>query len=389
MAALFRTSELADVADGKAELSPLPALILARVATERGATRAEVLRDIGRIVSNKYSPGEWRALAEDELLKLVDAGFIDKKRTRYVATIDGEIAINRFLDRDADGKTLTWSEQRDTYLVAKALGLEKLSSANLKTLKRPEGLRSLILQHAFQLPLNGNQPAQSLRTSLAVIALERAFGNKIKTGLGANENFSAKAGRALAGQLSRHPREFGSDGKLIASLAAEIVDARQTDFDSLQLEILRRLTSPRTSLIETAKANVEKIELSSVAEAHSETKTEKKSNGSARKTSKTELPDLTRFADCVHEAARQHAEGWPGNQKAFISHVWQVIRTKYATWGISEIEFKYMLAEAHRAGHIVLANADLKNKRNIAEIEASAITYKNTVWHLVRVLEEA
>ncbi len=62
---------------------------------------------------------------------------------------------------------------------------------------------------------------------------------------------------------------------------------------------------------------------------------------------------------------REMAEGWPGNRKAFISHVWNAIRDSEPQWGISEIEFKCMLAEAHRAGRIVLANADLKDKKNL------------------------
>lgn len=36
-------------------------------------------------------------------------------------------------------------------------------------------------------------------------------------------------------------------------------------------------------------------------------------------------------------------------------------------------------------GLVVLANADLKDKRHMAEIQASAIPYKNTVWHYIRV----
>jgi hypothetical protein len=44
-----------------------------------------------------------------------------------------------------------------------------------------------------------------------------------------------------------------------------------------------------------------------------------------------------------------------------------------------------MLAEAHRMGSIVLANADLKDKSRMQELESSAISYKNTVWHFVRV----
>jgi hypothetical protein len=65
--------------------------------------------------------------------------------------------------------------------------------------------------------------------------------------------------------------------------------------------------------------------------------------------------------------------------------VWHAIRTLEPRWDLSEIEFKCMLAEAHRVGQVVLANADLKSKTNIKEIESSAVLYKNTVWHFVRV----
>ena len=74
-----------------------------------------------------------------------------------------------------------------------------------------------------------------------------------------------------------------------------------------------------------------------------------------------------------------------GSRKAFISQVWQAIRTSHPDWGLSEIEFKDMLAGAHRAGQVVLASADLKDKQNLKDFEESAISYKNTVWYFVRV----
>jgi len=96
---------------------------------------------------------------------------------------------------------------------------------------------------------------------------------------------------------------------------------------------------------------------------------------------------MAAFVAEVQSAARARAEGWPGNRKAFISLVWQMIRDSHRGWNLSEIEFKCMLAEAHRAGRIVLANADLKDKKHLKEFEDSAIPYKNTVWHFVRVEE--
>ena len=87
----------------------------------------------------------------------------------------------------------------------------------------------------------------------------------------------------------------------------------------------------------------------------------------------------------MESAARTRAAGWPGNSKAFISHVWQTLQVQRPEWGLTELEFKSMLAEAHRAGHVTLSSADLKDKRDIKELQESAVVYKNTVWHFVRV----
>jgi hypothetical protein len=98
-------------------------------------------------------------------------------------------------------------------------------------------------------------------------------------------------------------------------------------------------------------------------------------------------PDLAEFARSVKRAAALRAEGWPGNRKAYISQVWDAVRAAEPRWDLSEIEFKCMLAEGHRQGAVVLANADLKSKSNMKELESSAVLYKNTVWHFVRVEE--
>jgi hypothetical protein len=98
-----------------------------------------------------------------------------------------------------------------------------------------------------------------------------------------------------------------------------------------------------------------------------------------------ERPDLAGFAQEVRRHADGCAQGWPGNRKAYISHVWHVMREKRAEWSLSEIEFKCMLIEAHRAGNLALANADLKDNNNIKDLQDSAVVYKNAVFHFIRV----
>ena len=96
-------------------------------------------------------------------------------------------------------------------------------------------------------------------------------------------------------------------------------------------------------------------------------------------------PTWQNSVSAVIDAARPVAEGWPGNRKAFISLVWKAIRNARPDWGLSEIAFKGMLAEAHRSGQVELASADLKDGRDLKSLEDSKILYKNTVWHFVRV----
>lgn len=370
----------------------LGTLLLARLAVAGGATRAEIVRDLMPLVSHRLSPAEWRAAAAETAATLLARALARETRGRLTLTEAGEEIARRVLGARGT-RPAAWADLRDQRLVAVALGVAGESAARLKALATPEGLRALILQKAFGLPLKGNQTANRLRVELAVVALERAFGNKIKGGLGASGGFTAKAGRLLAGQLAARPRDFGTDGRLVAELAAEQVGAAQTEADALRLALLRRWVGVQLSTVVPAGGAPRSgvvplpVRVSPVREPRHEAApaAANDTEPAALRPVAVERPGLEQFAREVKAVAGTVAEGWPGNRKAFISRVWQAIRSSWPQWKLSEIEFKCMLAEAHRAGQVVLANADLKDKRSIAEIEASAIAYKNTVWHYVRV----
>jgi hypothetical protein len=365
-------------------------LILVRTAASGGATRTEVASDLAPFFTHKLSPADWRRLAEKEIGLLIANGLVAETRSRLALTETGALAAARFLGQ----KTLTpgsWPELRDIALVAKGLGLEKETAARLKPLARVEGLRTLIVQKAFGLSVKKNPPPTKLRAQLAVVALERAFGNRIKAGFGKGSALSAKAGRLLAGQLSQNPRAFATDAKLIAELAAEHAGARESTLDGLRLGILRGLGAHalEQGSAEIATPEAERSVMptrvtepaSALAPAANDTVP------ATPKAVPSPRPDLSEFARAVKKAAASRAEGWSGSRKAFISHVWDAIRINQPSWQVSEIEFKCMLAEAHRLGALVLANADLKDKKSIKEFESSAVPYKNTVWHFVRVEE--
>ncbi|MFN3868560.1 MAG: hypothetical protein ACK4MF_05785 [Hyphomicrobiaceae bacterium] len=361
-------------------------LVLVRIAADNGATRAETIRDLGLLVAHRLSPGEWRQTAEMALAALVIEGLASEKRGRYEATAPGNLAAQRFLDLRQTVKIGAWPDVRDMLLVARALGLGNESTTRMRALGTPDGLRALIVQKAFGLPRRLNTSPAKLRTELAVVALERAFGNRIKSGLGANGGFTPKSGRMLAAQLSRRPREFTSDARLIAELAAEYVDAVQPTLDTLRSAILKRFVSEMLDRSEhSAAVPPPARERRPPQAAPRRAPAPDNDTQPATPPVPSYRPDLETFTSEVQRVASAAAEGWPGNRKAFISVVWPAIRDSRAEWGLSEIEFKCMLVEAHRAGRLALTTADLKNKGNIKEIQNSAISYMNTVWHYVRV----
>ncbi len=98
-------------------------------------------------------------------------------------------------------------------------------------------------------------------------------------------------------------------------------------------------------------------------------------------------PTFEGFVTGVHAATAARATGWAGNRKAYISHVWREFAARHPAWGLSVIEFRAMLTEAHRTGRVVLANADLKDPNAMKDVQESALTFKNAVFHFIRVDE--
>lgn len=354
-------------------------LVLLRIAAAP-ATRAELQRDLAALVAPRIPGTQFRRSAELAIGAHTVHHLISETRGRMTATPAGIKAADVLIApaRLTDGG---WEFVRTT-LATRALGLKIVTPAIAKALNRPEGLAAIALQQHFGLTLDRVLSPTTLRSELAVVALEKAFGNKIKTGLGKGQGLPGKAGRILAGQLFKQPRELASDGKLVLALAAEIISAPDQTADGFKLALLRRLTAaPGDQYVAKAPERPIPQQLPHSAD----------NDRVSLVTSPVRLPriairpDMTEFSEAVVSAARPVSEGWPGNRKAFISLVWKAIRSTRPEWELSEVAFKSMLAEAHRSGNVVLAGADLKDKCDLKELEDSKILYKNTVWHFVRV----
>jgi hypothetical protein len=340
----------------------LRALVLVRIAgAPNGLTGATLAGELAPLASHRIAQPHWRPLIERATAALADAGLIHGVGARLEANDTGLARAALFLGLKGD-LPRSWNELHDVWLVAKVLGIEREPPKRLRHLATPDGFK-------------GVATPSRLRVALAAIALERAFGNQIKAGLSGKLGLSAKAGRLLAGQLARKRRDFGTDARLVTALAAEHVGSTRSDAGSLRLALLRRYldapAQPAPRRRAPAKPPATRPRLVEPAPAPAPVATGR--------------PNLAGFADEVRRHALARAEGWPGNRKAYISHVWQQMREAHPEWGLSEIEFKCMLIEAHRAGNLALAHADLKDNSNIAQVQESAVVYKNAVFHFVRV----
>ncbi|MFZ4783634.1 MAG: hypothetical protein ACOYLC_15080 [Armatimonadaceae bacterium] len=372
----------------------LAAAILIRLAVPGGASKADLVRDLKGFSEAGQTPAEWRVGVDTLLAMLAAGGFIDRPTGRMQATLKGLDRAVVALGVPSAGwfsSVKTWDGLRDGAVTLRALGAEASNDKLAKALSSSDALRALIVQAAFNMGVEKPLSLGKLRTMLALRALERAFGNQIKTALGAGSGLALKPSRLLAAQLLRSPKDYASDGRLIAALAVETTGAANAEADTLRLAVIKRWLGGLAQATGGAAAAARPVPVSSesVSARANGGLTPANDHGSARPepVAASARPDLPGFVKAVSRAAGRRAEGWPGNRKAFICHVWDEVRSAHPQWGLSEIEFKGMLTEAHRTGGLVLSNADLKDKRHIQEFEKSAIQYKNTVWHFVRVEE--
>ena len=364
-------------------------LVLVRVACAlRGATKSEVAADLAPIAGRAPS-AQWRGEIEREMAGLLAAGFLTGTPARAQASEAGKAQAAGFLGVSG-GLPHVWSALRDQRLVIVALGMKSASASRLKALGTADGLHAAILESAFDLKIKGVATPARLREALAATALKRAFGDKGSAGLAGKLGLSAKASRLLAAQLSQEPRDFGTDTRLVAALAAEQVGAAGVDASAVRAALLRKFFGAAARAAPTKRPNRRSLgkglpASNPIAHAAPAAATTSAPPAVARQAPAASRPDLHGFASEVRRHAASQAQGWSGDRKAYISHVWRNVREKRPEWGLSEIEFKCMLAEAHRAGELALANADLKDKDNIKDVQESAVSFRNAVFHFIRV----
>ncbi len=354
------------MSEGMLDQSSLARIIVLRIlcAGDTGCTFSDLKNEIQPFVSHRLSPGEWRQTLKDVLDNLLEQNLIGTlNKDRFVAQNDGLKSVLDFLNL----KTLPtkdWKEFKAVYLIAKALELKSRSSKTLKPLKMAEGIRAAIVKKYFNLPLKAEIPgAVQIRNALALHTIGEAFEAPKESKFSGNSRVPEKLALFLASRKLHRPREVETSSQLLTLLAAEAVGSLQADPSALRLALIRKLVN------RSEKTKVNKDE-SLLLKSYDLPKTSM---------------DLVKFSGIVHKLAKTRAKGWSGNKRAYISHVWDCIKNEKTDLKLDEHAFKSMLTDAHRAGHLTLAIADLRDKENITDIQNSVTRYKNTEWHFIRV----
>lgn len=378
--------------------SRIAGVVLARIAAG-GSSEPTIARDLRALLPKPPPEDVWKGQIGRLLVALGSAGQVTRDEFGLKLTDEGRAALSVFLGTRKDLPE-TWAQLRDGPLMAKALGIPGASQSRLKALAKADGLRMLIVEQHWKLKVRGKPSASRLRQALAMTALDRAFGNQVKNEVGVRSGLSPKASRLLAGQLSKKPRDFKTDARLIAALAAEAAGVTKPELAQLRSGILKRflgeLPATRIAAADPKRAPVVRPAHSPPANPATAVAIEPRPASAPPQTQvapepapphDTSRPGPQGFARAVLAAAATRAEGWAGNRRAYIAQTFDALAERYAGWALNEIEFKAMLVQLHRLGLVSLMTADLKDKNRLADIERSAVTYKNTIWHYVRVEE--
>lgn len=378
-------------------------VVLVRIATAgvAGVTRATVRFDLAPIVEHRLSIAEWRRCLDDLVFVLLTEGHVVTDRLRLTATELGQTAATRFLGMTIPARA-EWSGVRDVLLVGRALGVEVDKTPRRRKLESARGLRGAILEQSFGLPATRTVTITGLREKLARKAAPvAAVPSAPVPSAPVQDGTTTIRSRRAVERLLRRPREFASDAALLAELAAEQVGAQETSVPSLRRAILRQLigqpadepghaepvgepqAAPRKP---RSRAGIRAVP---PAEPGVPPCTTAPSAHAVEHERAAEAPvpslDLAAFAATAVELARPCAEGWSGNKRAYIASVWERASRTRPDWGLTVDAFKSLLVEAHKAGHLTLAYADLRSKDTIDLVQASAVRDRNNEWHFVRI----
>jgi len=281
----------------------------------------------------------------EAIAELRGDGFIPPGKGQ-TATDAGRARALNFLGIVTLPAKANWGTVKAKFLTPKALGLAAASEETTKTCRDAKSLSAFLLKRELALPVG---TGSSLNAVFEAIACRE---------LGYPEHTTLKS--LLPALLAKVIR---SDSPLAGKNAESVV--------------------PRV-LLKTHRggmAGLRDAALSGWADAESSAIT----GSEPQPIIVEEAFDLEMFANSVRSEAKRCPSGWFGDNKVFISHVWEQLKSDrpFATLGLDG--FKQRLVEANRAGKLTLSRADLVQLMDPADVRDSEVIYLTATFHFVLV----
>jgi hypothetical protein len=339
-------------------------IVLARLllAGEKGATTSELKKSLEPLLAHRFAGGALAQRLSEALANLESAGLASRTRKgkteRGMLTPAGQRQALTFLGLDRLPPKATWAQIMKSHLAARALGLAPPRDKAVKQISGVPGFKAALLKTHFDLPLGDYPTFDQALDALAwkLLGFEAESGTKFT--LAAAK--AALIGRALDGRARVDPR--ADPKKEVTRLLARKVGARQSDKDELRLAALRQWIDGAPTALAPAAALTPATPPAPPAPF-----------------------DLDAFARRVLEVARSTRTGRFGDDKVFVSHVFQALRVdpRFAAMGLDV--FKQRLAEANNARRLDLSRADMVEAMDPEDVAQSRVAYLGAEFHFIRI----
>jgi len=323
-------------------------LIMIRIyaAGSIGETVKKITNSIKPVLSSPISDNLWQnsiiELQDNSLVEKVSAEKNSKKKERYRLTDEGKKQVESLLNASYFPKKLSWQKMRDKYLAAMAINYRIDSDKSYRKFT-PGRIKAMILAQYFNLSFEEIPTREHVRNALCWKAI------------GENSSKAFNKTNAFPYIITLLQNVDNSmKGKINYDLlVAQATGARNASLNTINNALVSIMISSSNSVLKTEIESPQSF-------------------------------DLNSFSQQVQKIANESPTGRFGSNHVFISHVWQYFRKTPFADGMSEIDFKQHLLDAHRARLLNIVEEDLPDRRDPNDIQSSAIPYLNTVFHYVR-----
>ena len=346
---------------------PLPlgvthSLILVRLLpAARSPGPKRVRDDLSRLFQHRYAAAQWNTVFGEALGQLEQWGLLTSKPLRL--TVEGQQQALQFLGLDSLPPGLNWGTIKKVYLPMLALGIPVASQQARTRLKGVDALRGEILRRHYELPIDA---CPSLRQAVEALAWQQIDPGSQRKAFNKDEVIAF-----LLGRLIGLERGMKLD-QLRNQVVARAVGARNNSADELYDATVRTLIDRLATRAPTAPDPV--------------TSGQDTQEAVAQPGARRQPFDLDGFARQIARAARQaEPSAHFGENKVFISRIWQQLHAQPPFREMQIDDFKARLAEANHRGLLELSQADLVEAMPPGEVAESETRYHNAIYHFVRI----